>query len=230
MSFGYCRISTRKQNIERQVRNIISVYPEAKIFREIYTGTKTIGRIEFQRLLKLVCSGDTIVFDSASRMSRNADEGIQVYLQLFDEGVELVFIKEPHINTSVYRNALYSADNLSLTGNQIADEYINATRKVLKNIATEQVQLAFEQSQKEVDDLRRRTAEGIETARRNGKQIGQVAGRKLNVKKAVEAKRKILQHAITFGGTLSDNECIKLCGIARNTYYKYKKELANEEL
>lgn len=228
MIFGYCRISTRKQNIERQVRNITSAYPDVKIFRDIYTGTKTTGRAEFQRMLKLVRSGDTVVFDSVSRMSRNADEGIQLYLQLFDEGVELVFLKEPHINTAVYRNALHNADGLSETGNQIADEYINATRKVLKIIATEQVRLAFEQSQKEVDDLRRRTSEGIETARRNGKQIGQVEGRKLNVKKPVEAKEKILQHAITFGGTLSDSECIKLCCIARNTYYKYKRELIEE--
>lgn len=179
MIFGYCRISTAKQNIERQERNIISAFPTAKIYKEVYTGTKTTGRAELTKILNRVRSGDTIVFDSVSRMSRNADEGIQLYMQLFDEGIELVFLKEPHINTATYSKALSNAEGLSDTGNLIADEYIKATRNVLKILAMEQVKLAFEQSQKEVDDLHRRTSEGIETARRNGKQIGQVKHRKL---------------------------------------------------
>lgn len=44
MEYGYCRISTPKQNIDRQVRNILSAFPNAKIYKEIYTGTKTTGR------------------------------------------------------------------------------------------------------------------------------------------------------------------------------------------
>ena len=46
----------------------------------------------------------------------------------------------------------------------------------------------FEQSEKEVQDLHRRTAEGIETARLRGKQIGQKQGTKLTTKKSIEAK------------------------------------------
>ena len=72
--YGYCRISTRKQNMERQVRNILAVFPDAIIIREIYTGTKFQGRKELEKLLKIVQTGDTIIFDSVSRMSRNADE------------------------------------------------------------------------------------------------------------------------------------------------------------
>ena len=68
---------------------------------------------------------------------------------------------------------------------------------------------------------------GIEKARAAGKQIGAVAGKKLNVKKAQPAKELIKKHSKTFGGTLTDIECMKLIGIANNTYYKYKKELLN---
>lgn len=227
MIFGYCRISTNKQNIDRQQRNIISAFPTAKIYKEVYTGTKTSGRAELAKILKLVRSGDIIVFDSVSRMSRNADEGIHLYLKLFDSGVELVFLKEPHINTATYGKALSNAEGLSDTGNEIADEYIKATKNVLKIIATEQIRLAFEQSQKEVDDLHRRTSEGIETARRNGKQIGQVKGRKLNVKKKKPAQDFMVKRLKTFGGDLSDKECITLLHISRNTFYKYKSELVN---
>lgn len=228
MIFGYCRISTAKQNIDRQERNIISAFPTARIYKEVYTGTKTTGRAELTKILNRVRSGDTIVFDSVSRMSRNADEGIQLYMQLFDEGIELVFLKEPHINTATYSKALSNAEGLSDTGNLIADEYIKATRNVLKILAMEQVKLAFEQSQKEVDDLHRRTAEGIETARRNGKQIGQVKHRKLNVKKKKPCQDFMLHRLKTFGGELSDKECITLLGISRNTFYKYKSELVDD--
>ena len=81
--YGYCRISTRKQNIERQVRNILEVFPDTIIIKEIYTGTKFQGRKELEKLLKIVRTGDTIVFDSVSRMSRNAEEGFQLYEELF---------------------------------------------------------------------------------------------------------------------------------------------------
>lgn len=226
MVYGYCRVSTPRQNIERQERNIIAAYPKAKdhIYKEAYTGT-TLDRPVWNRLKKRLKSGDMVVFDSVSRMSRNADEGVNLYLQLFNEGIELVFLKEPHINTSTYNKALRGAESLSETGNKIADEYIKATRNVLKIIATEQIRLAFEQSQKEVDDLRHRTSEGIETARINGKQIGGIKGKRLNVKKAISAKEIIKKHSKDFGGSLTDSECMALAKISRNTFYKYKREL-----
>ena len=35
-------------------------------------------------------------------MSRNADDGFKLYEQLYNKGVNLVFLKEPHINTETY--------------------------------------------------------------------------------------------------------------------------------
>ncbi len=54
MIYGYVRISTKKQVI-------------------------TVNRPEWNRLKKIVAAGDTIVFDSVSRMSRNADKEIIIY-------------------------------------------------------------------------------------------------------------------------------------------------------
>ena len=71
--YGYARISTPKQNIERQVRNILAAHPKAHIIREIFTGTKFQGRKELDKLLRKIKEGDTIIFDSVSRMSRNAE-------------------------------------------------------------------------------------------------------------------------------------------------------------
>ena len=77
-------------------------------------------------------------------------------------------------------------------------------------------------------DLRQRTKEGIETARLNGKQIGRAKGTKLVTKKSVRAKKEILKYSRDFGGSLTDQDVIKLTGLAKNTYYKYKKELREE--
>ena len=103
--YGYVRISTRKQSLERQIRNITRDYPSAIIVQEIYTGT-SMNRKEWDKLLKRVQPNDTIVFDSVSRMSRNAQEGFQIYQDLFNRNIELIFLKEPHINTATYKKAL----------------------------------------------------------------------------------------------------------------------------
>lgn len=226
MEFGYCRISTNTQNIERQIRNVLAKYPNAKIFQEIYTGTKQQGRKELEKILAMAREGDTIIFDSVSRMSRNSDEGIMLYMDLYEKGVNLVFLKEPYINTDTYRRA--SENALETVGNDIVDLYIEATNKALMLLAKKQIRQAFEQSQKEVDDLHQRTREGIETARRNGKQIGQQKGRKLNVKKANAAKEIIRKHSRTFGGSLDNSECMRLAGVSRCSFYKYKREIEEE--
>jgi DNA invertase Pin-like site-specific DNA recombinase len=228
--YGYCRISTPQQNIERQVRNITAAYPEAHIVREVYTGTACRGRQELDKLLHCVQPGDTIVFDSVSRMSRSAEEGCALYEELYARGVNLCFLKEPHINTDTYKQALQRQINASPeTGSVATDRFVSgimdALNRYTSDLAKEQIRLAFAQAQKEVDDLHQRTREGILTARLNGKQIGQMTGRKLHVKKADTAKALIQKHSRDFGGTLSDADCIKLIGIARNTYYKYKREL-----
>lgn len=221
--FGSCRVSTKKQNIDRQERNILARFPNAEIFKDYYTGTRVSGRTGLEKILAQVKDGDTIVFDSVSRMSRNADEGVELYFDLYDKGINLVFLNEPHINTDTYRQALQNG--VESVGNDIADIYIEATNKVLKMLARRQIELAFQQAQKEVDDLRERTRQGIETARRNGKQIGQREGRVLNVKKRAPAKRKILELSKDFKGMLNDPDVIRVCGLSRKTFYKYKAEL-----
>lgn len=223
--YGYCRISTPQQNIERQERNIKAAYPDAVLVSEAYTGTK-IERPKWSRLLARVVKGDTIVFDSVSRMSRDAADGYAAYEDLYSRGVTLAFLKEPHINTDTYRAAM--SVSLPKTDTKV-DILLDAVEQFMLALAKEQIQLAFDQSEKEVKDLHQRTSEGIKTAKLNGKQIGQPKGAKLTTKKSIAAKQIIKQHAKEFGGSLSDPEVIKLAGISRNSYYKYKRELTEGE-
>lgn len=222
--YGYCRISTSKQSIDRQIRNIKHEYPNAVIYQEVFTGTKTESRRKWQQLLKTVKIGDTIIFDSVSRMSRNAADGFADYQSLFDAGVELVFLKEPHINTATYKKAINS--HIAMTGTK-TDIILKAVNEYLMELAKEQIVIAFQQAEKEVLDLHQRTKEGIETARLSGKQIGLKTGTKLTTRKSIEMKEKIIKYSKDFYGSLNDTDCIQLLGISRNTYYKYKRELKN---
>ena len=221
MEYGYARISRAKQSIERQIRNIKAAFPNATIVQEIFTRT-TLNRKEWNKLYNKVKSGDTIIFDSVSRMSGNTDEGIAAYEDLYNRGVSLAFLKEPHINTDTYKKAL---SNLISMTNTSVDFILEGVNKYLMALAKEQIRLAFEQSEKEVEDLHQRTREGIETARLNGKQIGQRPGAKLTTKKSIAAKEVIKKHSKDFCGTLDDSEVMTLTGLSRNTYYKYKREL-----
>ena len=177
--YGYARISTAKQNLERQVRNIRERYPDAVICQEQFTGTR-LDRPEWKKLYRRLQRGDMIVFDSVSRMSRDSDEGFSLYRELFERDIDLVFLKEQHIDTSVFRQA--AAQAIPLTGTDV-DYILAGVNRYLLALAETQIRIAFEQSEKEVADLRQRTREGIETARRSGKALGRPGGRTYVTKK-----------------------------------------------
>lgn len=220
----YARISKKSQDITRQHRNLLQAYPNGKLYSEAVTGT-TQERKQWIALKKAVKPGSTIVFDSVSRMSRNAEAGIKDYMELFNAGVELVFLKEPHLNTEVYRSAL--ANQVELTGDDV-DLVLNGINQYLIKLAERQIRIGFEQSEKEVKDLQQRTKEGLQTAKENGVILGRRKGATIVTQKSIERKEKIKKLAKAFGGNLTDNEVIDVMGLGRGTYYKYKKELTAE--
>lgn len=223
--YGYCRIFTPKQSIDRQIRNIQAEDEQAIIVQEVFTGTKITGRKEWEKLIKKVKAGDTIIFDSVSRMSRNAEEGIEIYFKLMDQGVNLIFLKERYIDTDTYKNEI--KDRIELTGSD-EDEIFKGINNYFRKLAKRQIKIAFDQAEKEVMDLRQRTKEGMETARLAGKQIGRATASKVITKKSIEMKQKIQKMTKDFGGNMTDKEVIETLKIARNTYFKYKRELREE--
>lgn len=219
--YGYTRVSTQKQSIERQIRNIEGVYPDAVIFQEKYTGTR-MDRPEWRKLYKKLRSGDTVVFDSVSRMSRDASDGFAMYQELYNRNITLVFLREPHINTDVFRDA--ARNSVPMTGTDV-DIVLDAINRYLLQLAEKQIIIAFEQAEKEVSDLHQRTREGIETARRSGKQIGRPGGRTYTTQKELNSLEKIRKLSRDFNGHNSDTEVMAITGLSRATYYKYKKKL-----
>ena len=229
MVYGYCRVSTKHQRIDRQVTNITELYPRATIIREFFTGT-TQSRPQWEKFITQVKKEDTIIFDSVSRMARNSAEGYKDYKYLYELGVNLVFLNEPMINTSVLDTTKNKLLNINIeTGNQAVDNFFKGNIALINNfimaLAEEQIKTAFDQAEKEVVDLHSRISQGIREAKRNGTQIGITKGSTLTTKKSINCKAIIQKHSKDFGGTLDDADVMKLCGCSRNSYYKYKGEI-----
>ena len=228
MIYAYCRVSTQHQKIARQITNITAIYPNATIIREFFTGT-TQNRPQWEKFIPQVKKDDTIVFDSVSRMSRNAEEGFNDYKMLYERGVHLVFLNEPLINTSVFDSTRNNLLNIDITtGNAAVDTFFKGNIELINNfmmaLAEEQIKASFDQAEKEVVDLHSRISQGIREAKKNGTQIGLTKGTSLTTKKSLDCIAIIRKHSVDFGGTLEDPDVMKLCGCSRNSYYKYKKE------
>lgn len=246
--YGYCRTSTRKQKIQRQVDNIKELYPDAIIMEESYTGT-TMDRPVWNNLYKRILTENQngkhviLVFDECSRMSRDAAEGFKLYQEMYELGIDLVFIKERHLDTEMYRKSIQE-QQIQMTGNEIADVYIEATNKVLMIMARNQIELAFKTAEHEVDFLHKRTSEGVRKAIADGKMVGRKEGSKITVWKEPYVKEIIRKKSQDFDGSNNDidvmaiikNTTVEVVGkngrkgkrklnVSRNTYYKYKREM-----
>ena len=133
MIYGYARVSTTHQRIARQITNILAVYPNATIIREFYTGT-TQNRPHWEKFLTQVTKGDTIVFDSVSRMARNSEEGFKDYKTLYESGINLVFLNEPLINSSVLDATKSKLLNVKIeTGNAAVDSFFKGNIELINN-------------------------------------------------------------------------------------------------
>ena len=228
--FAAVRVSTPSQSLERQIRNITKIYPNSIIIKEVYSGRKVKELYNFNKMYDMAISESKkgkkvkIVFDSASRMSRDSSSAMVLYQNLYENGVELEFLKEPYINSGVYKKALEVSIPKTDTS---VDIILSAIKKYLMEVAREQIKLCFDQAEKEVEDLRVRTREGLLSVKLNGKQLGRKRGERYISKKETKVKELILKNSKDFNGSNSDVEVIKLSNISKNTFYKYKKELRN---
>ena len=222
--YGYCRVSTVKQSLERQIRNIRNAYPTAIIVTEQYTGTK-ISRPQFNKLLCRLTKNDLLVVDSLSRFSRTADEGYKLYEELFLKGIDIAFLKEPQLDTRVFKQAREKV--IPMTGTAV-DLILEGVNKYLLELAKQQIIASFKAAEWEVLSLRQRTKEGLLSARLRGVTLGARKGSHTERRISKSSKEIIRKHSKTFGGTLSDVECMKMCGCSKKSYYKYKRELLDE--
>ncbi|MEH7547489.1 recombinase family protein [Neobacillus vireti] len=147
--FGYVRVSSKEQNEARQLETMRKEgIEERDIFIDKASG-KNFDRPKYQLLKLMVREGDTVVFDSITRMGRNMNDTMKEYEWFVENGVQLRFIKEPMINNS----------------NEQDDIMKQAIQKIILTLLT-----AF--AEKERDEIKTRQAEGIAVAKDQGKHMG----------------------------------------------------------
>ncbi|WP_033617487.1 recombinase family protein, partial [Lactiplantibacillus plantarum] len=87
MKYGYARVSTTDQKLANQIE-LLQVAGAQKIFQEKYTGTTT-ERPEFQKLLRVLKTGDTLIVTKLDRFARNTREALAIIQELFKENVKV---------------------------------------------------------------------------------------------------------------------------------------------
>lgn len=225
-TYAYIRVSTKRQSLQRQINNITAAFPEISpkdYFQDKFTGT-TQDRPAWNELLKNIQPGDTIVFDSVSRMSRDAEEGLKQYMELYEMGINLVFLNEPYISTSIYRKS--TEQSIQMTGNKV-DIILSAINEYLREVAKDQIQIAFEQAEKENTDRRQRAMDGMKAS---GNMGGRKQGFRYTSDKVKAARKRIEADAKEFGGTMSDKDLMKVTEISRDTLYRLKREIRAERV
>jgi len=150
MNYCYLRISTDKQELDRQDqifkdRGFIDGV-NSKFFRETFTGTK-IARPIFSQMLEEMREGDTLVVESLSRLSRG---GVIRTLDLITD-----LVQNKKINITIFKEGF----------NLVAGEKPNSTTSLLLGIFS--VLGQFER-----DLLSERTKEGLRATRERGTTMG----------------------------------------------------------
>lgn len=200
MNVGYVRVSTKKQNVQRQIESLKKLNCE-EIFIDKESG-KDFNRAEYKRMKTFLRKNDVLFFVELERLGRNKEEIDREWQELIDKGVEIVVLDVPILDTRKYQDGL---GKLILT----------LTKEIFSYIA-----------EQERTKLLERQRQGIDIAKRDGK----YKGRPIQYGPDSKGKDKIVYEKIV---SLLENKVSVLdisreTGIARNTIYKIRKNLALE--
>ena len=149
MNYGYVRVSTRDQNEQRQIIALKeSEIPLQEIYVDKQSG-KDFNRQNYQKMLRKIKNGDTLVIKSIDRLGRNYEEILEQWRIITKQKqAAIVVLDMPLLDTR---------KNRDLTGTLIADIVL---------------QLLSYVAQTEREFIRQRQAEGIAAAKANGVRLG----------------------------------------------------------
>ena len=106
MVYGYARVSTADQNLDRQL-DALRKYGIDKLFCEKMSGTKK-NRPELDKMLAELSDGDTVVIESLSRLGRSTRNLTELMEQFNAKNIRLVSLKETIDTTSPTGRLLYT--------------------------------------------------------------------------------------------------------------------------
>ena len=213
MLYGYARVSSREQNLERQITALLDAgVIERNIFKEKKSG-KNFKREEYQNLLNTLKVGDTLIITELDRLGRNMAEVEREYTRItVDRGCYIKIIKEDFLSTT------------ELAENKIYKDMIQPILlKVISYMAQRERERILERQQMAYNSMQL-----DEKGRMISNRTGKVIGRQAKYNSLKEDEKKLIKDWIN--GKISCLRVSKILTISRPTLYKIKKEYLEEEI
>ena len=213
MLYGYARVSSREQNLERQIIALLDAgVEERNIFKEKKSGKNFQDREEYQKLLNILNVGDTVILTELDRLGRNMQEIEKEYQRLVvGRGCYLKFIKEDFLSTT------------SSGDNPLFKDVVQPILLKLMGYMAQQEREKTLQRQRDAYNNMQRDEKGRLIAK-NGK----VIGRQARYETLKEDEKKLIKDWIN--GKISCLRVSKILTISRPTLYKIKSQYLEEEI
>ena len=221
--YAYLRISTaeergrqrfirQEQAIARWCKETHTEISERRTYRDD-ASAKTFDRPAWKELESDVQPGDVIVFKSIDRFTREADAGLDKYMKLMNEGVELVFLDNPTLSTGYMKNLLHIAETQE---DRIARESMTFIARIL-------LIAELDRAQKERERISKRTIEGMAARKEEAEKRGEhwSAGRKMGQLDKMTPELESDIRAFLSDRSIKQIDLMNKHNISRNTLKKY---------
>lgn len=196
MNYGYARVSTIAQNLDRQLEELIKLGLDEKCIYTDKESGKDFNRTNYKKLCRKLKPGDVLFIKAIDRLGRNYNMVLKEWRILTKEkGVDIVVIDMPLLDTRI--------EGKNLVGKFIADIVLQVLSFVAEN---------------ERETMRKRQAEGIKIARQKGVRFGRPGlPTPVNFNNVVKL---YIEKKIT------SNEAVIMSGLTRGTFYRKLNQVA----
>lgn len=200
MVYGYCRVSTKHQNLKRQIDALIAYgIKEENIYVDEITGV-VLKRRGLESLKNVLTTGDTLVVKEIDRLGRNRKQTTELIKEFIEKDIDIIALDIPYLKEFILKE-------------------IKREKGFMEIMATTLLSLILEVAEQERNKILERTKEGKEKALEAGVKFGRK--QKLTRQKFVRTYNEMLKDERT------PKEIQEKLGICKQTYYNYKKKYIN---
>ena len=201
--YGYARVSSKDQNLDRQIEELQKYYKNIILFTDKTSG-KDFIRKEYEILKRIVGPGDTIVVKEMDRLGRNK-EGIKNELEYFaKKDVRVVILDIPTTTMDI--------------GN-MEDGIAKEMLKMINNVLIEVLSTMAEQERRKI---KQRQAEGIAIAKAKGKHLGRPKAKYPYNWQVIDTRWQ--------NGEIKAVEAMDLLELKKSTFYKLVKKYKGKDI
>ena len=195
MIYGYVRVSTAQQHIDRQIDALLDMGLSKDSIYVDYESGKDFNRRNYRKLIRKLKKNDLLIIKSIDRLGRDYNMIIDEWRLITKEKeADIMVIDMPLLDTRI--------EGKNLVGKFIS----NIVLQVLSFVA-----------QNERETMRVRQAEGIRTAKARGVKFGRP---RITLPNNFEiVARQYLNKEIT------NKKACEILGMTRGSFFRYLKEL-----